>query len=212
MRILITGGSRGIGSDICEIFKKYGHEVIAPTREELDLSQPFSFIPDKIDILINNAGINIIDSIFEGENYKEMMTVNYFSPLRLFKLCLPYMKKQNYGRVVNIGSVWVDYAKPGRSSYSASKNALHSLTKAITAEYGTYNILANTVSPGFFITDMTFQNNTEEDLKDLRSKIPLGRLGYTNEVADLVYYLSVNNSYISGQNIVIDGGYSCTAK
>ena len=212
MRILITGGSRGIGSDICEIFKKYGHEVIAPTREELDLSQPFSFIPDKIDILINNAGINIIDSIFEDENYEEMMTVNYFSPLRLFKLCLPHMKKQNYGRVVNIGSVWVDYAKPGRSSYSASKNALHSLTKAITAEYGTYNILANTVSPGFFITDMTFENNTEEDLKDLRSKIPLGRLGYTNEVADLVYYLSVGNSYISGQNIVIDGGYSCTAK
>ena len=212
MRVLITGGSRGIGSDICEIFKKYGHEVIAPTREELDLSQPFSFIPDKIDILINNAGINIIDSIFEGENYEEIMTVNYFSPLRLFKLCLPHMKKQNYGRVVNIGSVWVDYAKPGRSSYSASKNALHSLTKAITAEYGTYNILANTVSPGFFVTNMTFQNNTEEDLKDLRSKIPVGRLGYTNEVADLVYFLSVNNSYISGQNIAIDGGYSCTAK
>lgn len=212
MRILITGGSRGIGSDICEIFKKYGHEVIAPTREELDLSQSFSFIPDKIDILINNAGINIIDSIFEGENYEEMMTVNYFSPLRLFKLCLPHMKKQNYGRVINIGSVWVDYAKPGRSAYSASKNALHSLTKAITAEYGTYNILANTVSPGFFITDMTYRNNTEEAIKDLRSKIPVGRLGYTNEVADLVYYLSVNNSYISGQNIVIDGGYSCTAK
>ena len=212
MRVLVTGGSRGIGSDICEMFKKDGHEVIAPTREELDLSQPFSFIPDKIDILINNAGINIIDSVFEGENYEEMMTVNYFSPLRLFKLCLPHMKKQNYGRVVNIGSVWVDYAKPGRSSYSASKNALHSLTKAITAEYGTYNILANTVSPGFFITDMTFQNNTEEDLKDLRSKIPIGRLGYTNEVADLVYYLSESNSYISGQNLVIDGGYSCTAK
>ena len=83
MRVLITGGSRGIGSDICEIFKKYGHEVIAPTREELDLSQPFSFIPDKIDILINNAGINIIDSIFEGENYEEIMTVNYFSPLTI---------------------------------------------------------------------------------------------------------------------------------
>jgi 3-oxoacyl-[acyl-carrier protein] reductase len=68
------------------------------------------------------------------------------------------------------------------------------------------------VSPGFFITDMTFKNNTEEDLKDLRSKIPLGRLGYTNEVADLVYFLSIQNSYISGQNVVIDGGYSCTAK
>ena len=55
MRVLVTGGSRGIGSDICEMFKKDGHEVIAPTREELDLSQPFSFIPDKIDILINNS-------------------------------------------------------------------------------------------------------------------------------------------------------------
>ncbi len=212
MRILVTGGSRGIGKDICDKFIKEGHEVIAPTREELDLSQPLSFIPDKIDVLINNAGINFIDSVFDGENYEEIMQVNYFSPLRLFKLCLPHMKKQNYGRIINIGSVWVDYAKSGRSAYSASKNALHSLTKSITSEYGAYNILANTVSPGFFITDMTLQNNTEEAIKELRSKIPVGRLGYTNEVADLVYFLTIRNSYISGQNIVIDGGYSCTAK
>lgn len=212
MRILVTGGSRGIGKDICDKFIKEDHEVIAPTREELDLSQPISFIPDKIDILINNAGINLTDSVFDGENYEEIMQVNYFSPLRLFKLCLPHMKKQNYGRIINIGSVWVDYAKSGRSAYSASKNALHSLTKSITSEYGAYNILANTVSPGFFITDMTLQNNTEEAIKELRSKIPVGRLGYTNEVADLVYFLAIRNSYISGQNIVIDGGYSCTAK
>jgi 3-oxoacyl-[acyl-carrier protein] reductase len=212
LRILVTGGSRGIGKDICDKFIKEGHEVIAPTREELDLSQPLSFIPDKIDVLINNAGINFIDSVFDGENYEEIMQVNYFSPLRLFKLCLPHMKKQNYGRIINIGSVWVDYAKSGRSAYSASKNALHSLTKSITSEYGAYNILANTVSPGFFITDMTLQNNTEEAIKELRSKIPVGRLGYTNEVADLVYFLTIRNSYISGQNIVIDGGYSCTAK
>ncbi len=212
MRVLVTGGSRGIGKDICDKFIKEGHEVIAPTREELELSQPISFIPDKIDVLVNNAGINLIDSIFDGENYEEIMQVNYFSPLRLFKLCLPHMKKQNYGRVINIGSVWVDYAKPGRSAYSASKNALHSLTKSITSEYGTYNILANTVSPGFFMTDMTYRNNTEEAIKELRSKIPVGRLGYTNEVADLVYFLTIRNSYISGQNIVIDGGYSCTAK
>ncbi len=59
---------------------------------------------------------------------------------------------------------------------------------------------------------MTFQNNSEEAIKEIRSKIPLGRLGYTKEVADLVYFLTVKNSYISGQNIVIDGGYSCTAK
>ena len=116
MRILITGGSRGIGKDICEKFEKEGFEVIAPTRKELDLSQPFSLSTDKIDILVNNAGINIVDSIFEGENYEEIMNINYFSPLKLIKHCLPYMKKQNYGRIINIGSVWVDYAKSGRSS------------------------------------------------------------------------------------------------
>lgn len=212
MRILVTGGSRGIGKDICDVFIQQGHEVISPSRDELDLSLSFNYIPEKIDILINNAGINKVNSIFDGENYEEMMTVNYFSPLKLFKHCLPYMQKQKYGRVINIGSIWIDYAKPGRSAYSAGKNALHSLTKAITSEYASFNILANTVSPGFISTEMTFQNNSEEAIKELRNKIPLGRLGYAKEIADLVYFLTVKNSYISGQNIVIDGGYSCTAK
>lgn len=211
MRILVTGGSRGIGKEICDVFMKNGHEVIAPTREELDLSKPITTTYDKIDILINNAGVNRIKPILESDDI-ETMQINYFSPLSLFKNCLPHMQKQYYGRVVNVGSIWVDFAKTGRSSYSASKNALHSLSKAITAEYATYNILANTVSPGFILTDMTMQNNSEDDLRNIRSKIPLGRLGNPNEIACLVYFLSVENSYISGQNIVIDGGYSCTAK
>lgn len=211
MRILVTGGSRGIGKEICDVFMKNGHEVIAPTREELDLSKPITTTYDKIDILINNAGVNRIKPILESDDL-ETMQINYFSPLSLFKNCLPHMQKQYYGRVVNVGSIWVDFAKTGRSSYSASKNALHSLSKAITAEYATYNILANTVSPGFILTDMTMQNNSEDDLRNIRSKIPLGRLGNPNEIACLVYFLSVENSYISGQNIVIDGGYSCTAK
>ena len=211
MRVLVTGGSRGIGKEICDVFSKKGHEVIAPTREELDLSKPITAIYDKIDILVNNAGVNKIKPILESDDL-ETMQINYFSPLSLFKNCLPHMQKQYYGRVVNIGSIWVDFAKSGRSSYSASKNALHSLSKAITAEYATYNILANTVSPGFILTDMTKQNNSEDDLRNIRSKIPLGRLGNPNEIACLVYFLSVENSYISGQNIVIDGGYSCIAK
>ena len=211
MRVLVTGGSRGIGKEICDIFIKKGHDVIAPTRDELDLSKPITATYDKIDILINNAGVNRINSILEADDL-ETMQINYFSPLSLFKNCLPHMQKQYYGRVVNVGSIWVDFAKPGRSSYSASKNALQSLSKAITAEYANYNILANTVSPGFILTDMTMQNNSEDDLRNIRSKIPLGRLGNPNEIACLVYFLSVGNSYISGQNIVIDGGYSCTAK
>jgi NAD(P)-dependent dehydrogenase (short-subunit alcohol dehydrogenase family) len=122
------------------------------------------------------------------------------------------MKKQSFGRIVNIGSIWVDFSKENRVSYSASKNALHSLTKSIVSEFSQYNILANTVSPGYISTDMTFKNNTKEQISQIIKNIPLDRLGYPAEVADLVYFLTVNNSYISGQNIVIDGGYSCTAK
>lgn len=212
MKVLITGGSRGIGKSICDTFTKEGHEVIAPLRDELDLSKDIDMNFNKIDIVINNAGVNFPQSILDLSNEEEIMKINYFSPLKIIQHCLPHMQHQYYGRILNIGSIWVDFAKPGRSAYSASKNALHSLTKAITSEYGTYNILANTLSPGFIMTDMTKQNNSEEDLIDVRSKIPVGRLGYPDEVAKLAYFLTVENSYISGQNIVIDGGYSCTAK
>ncbi len=212
MRVLVTGGSRGIGKEICNKFSKEGHEVIAPSREELDLSKDITIKFEKIDIIINNAGVNFPQSISDLSNEEEIMKINYFSPLKIIQQCLPYMQNQFYGRIVNVGSIWIDYAKPGRSAYSASKNALHSLTKAITVEYGAYNIIANTVSPGFIMTDMTIQNNTEQDLSEIRKKIPAGRLGYTSDVSELVYFLTVQNSYISGQNIVIDGGYSCTAK
>ena len=212
MKILITGGSRGIGKSICDKFTKEGHEVIAPSRDELNLSEDFEINFEQVDVVINNAGINFPQSILDLSYEEEIMKVNYFSPLRIIQQFLPHMKQQYYGRILNIGSIWVDFAKPGRSAYSASKNALHSLTKAITSEYATYNILANTLSPGFIMTDMTIQNNSEEDLRDIRTKIPIGRLGYPDEVAELAYFLTVQNSYISGQNIIIDGGYSCTAK
>jgi 3-oxoacyl-[acyl-carrier protein] reductase len=120
------------------------------------------------------------------------------------------MIKQNYGRIVNIGSIWIDTAKPNRLAYSASKSALHALTKAVTAEYAQHNILANTVSPGFILTDLTRQNNTAQEIEVLREKIPAKRLGVPEEIAKLVYILTVDNGYIAGQNIIIDGGFSCT--
>jgi 3-oxoacyl-[acyl-carrier protein] reductase len=120
------------------------------------------------------------------------------------------MVQKQYGRIVNIGSIWIDTAKQGRLAYSASKNALHALTKAITAEYAHYNILANTVSPGFIETDLTYQNNSPEDILKMIHNIPVSRLGKPEEIAKLVYQLSVENTYIAGQNIIIDGGFSCT--
>lgn len=209
MKILVTGGSRGIGKAIVTLFKENDHSVYSPTREELDLTKNFILVKTDFDIIINNAGINPLKYIEEIDNNKAMQ-VNYQSPLSIIQQCLPYMLNKGYGRIINIGSIWIELAKPKRLAYSASKNALHALTKSIVAEYGDQGIIANTISPGFIGTDLTYQNNSELEIQNITNQISLKRLGTPEEVAKLVYQLTVENSYIAGQNIIIDGGYSCT--
>jgi len=209
MNVLITGASRGIGQAIANLFLDKGHVVWIPTREELDLSKPVNLKNRQFDIVINNAGINPLKPIDQITD-QEVMRVNYTSPFEIIQQCLPYMVKQNYGRIINIGSIWIDIAKPKRAAYSASKSALHSLTKSLTAEYAPKNILTNTISPGFIGTDLTYQNNTKEELALLSAQVPVGRLGTIEEIAKLVSFLTLENTFISGQNVIIDGGYSCT--
>jgi 3-oxoacyl-[acyl-carrier protein] reductase len=209
MNVLITGASRGIGQTIANLFLDKGHAVWTPTREELDLSKPVDLKNRQFDIVINNAGVNPLKPIDQITD-QEVMRVNYTAPFEIIQQCLPYMVKQNYGRIINIGSIWIDTAKPKRAAYSASKSALHSLTKSLTSEYAFNNILTNTVSPGFIGTDLTYQNNTKEELTILSAQVPVGRLGTTEEIAKLVYFLTVENTFITGQNITIDGGYTCT--
>lgn len=210
MNVLITGGSRGIGKSIVHKFQASGHDVYHPSRDELDLSKPFILSRTNFDIIINNAGINPLKNILDITDH-EVMTVNFLSPMKIIQECMPYMIKQKYGRIINIGSIWIEFAKPLRLAYSASKAALHNLTKAIAVEYGQYNILSNTISPGFIATDLTFKNNSQKDIDNIISNLPVKRLGTTDEIADLVFFLTVHNNFISGQNIVIDGGYSCSA-
>jgi 3-oxoacyl-[acyl-carrier protein] reductase len=210
MKVLVTGGSRGIGKAITEYFKSNGHYVISPTRDQLDLRSDVLLEDIEYDIVINNAGINPLKSIVDISD-NDVMQVNYNSALQIVQQCLPYMISKGYGRIVNIGSIWINIAKPNRLAYSASKNALHALTKAIAAEYTIQGILANTISPGFIGTDLTYQNNTELELQELVKKVPAKRLGKPEEVAKLVYQMSIENTFISGQNIIIDGGYTCTA-
>lgn len=210
MKILLTGGSRGIGKCIKDLFTKMGHTVYAPTRKELDLLYTVELPKTDFDIIVNNAGINPLKNILNIEP-NTIMQINYTAPLQIIQQCLPYMIKQKYGRIVNLGSIWMDLAKEMRGAYSSSKSALHALTKTIAAEYSSKNILANTVSPGFIYTDLTKQNNTPKQLKKISKTIPVGRLGEPIEIAKTIYHLTVENTYITGQNIVIDGGYSCTA-
>lgn len=208
MKVLITGGSGGIGSAIVTEFRSYGHEVYAPSRIELNLAEPVKLQENNFDIVVNNAGINPLSPISQITD-DVVMTVNYISPLQIIQQCLPYMTSNRYGRIVNVGSVWVEQTKHNRAAYSASKSALNSLSRSITAEYAKYNILANTVSPGFIDTALTHKNNSTEELARIEAMIPAGRLGMPVEIAKLIYSLTAENSYISGQNIIIDGGFSC---
>jgi 3-oxoacyl-[acyl-carrier protein] reductase len=210
MKVLITGSSKGIGKQIVDLFNINGHDVYGPNRNEIDLSKDFKLNRTDFDIVINNAGINPLNTI-EDMDQELVMKVNYYSPLKIIQQCLPYMVSQNFGSIVNTGSIWSNISKEKRAAYSASKSALESLARSITSEYGKFGILANTVSPGFILTDLTRQNNTEDQIKELERNIPLNKLGTVNDVADLIYFLATKNSYITGQNIIIDGGYSCVA-
>lgn len=207
MRVLITGSSRGIGSSIVKKFIQNNHYIYAPNRDEINLSKEFKLQETNFDIVINNAGINNLKPILDINDI-DILTVNYLSPLYIIQQCLPYMIKNKFGRIVNIGSILIDFSKQSRSAYSASKSALHSLTKSVVSEFAQYNVLANTVSPGFIDTELTRKNNCPEDLLKIIQAVPTKRLGTPEEVADIVYFLAVNNTFIAGQNIIIDGGFS----
>ena len=210
MKVLLTGASRGIGKSILHKFLENGHEVYAPSRAELDLSKKVFLDRTDFDIIVNNAAINPLNDIPYAST-EETMRVNYFSPLEIIQQCLPYMCNQQFGRIINIGSIWINLARAKRSAYASSKSALHSLTMSLTAEYSCKNILTNTVSPGFIGTDLTFSNNSKEELENIVKSIPVKRMGKVQEVADLVYFLSSKeNGFICGQNLIIDGGYTCS--
>lgn len=208
MKVLITGGSRGIGAAIVSTFRNQNHDVYAPDRKTLDLSSKKITLERRdFDIVVNNAGINPLKNILDI-NDTEVLQVNYLSPLSIVQQCIPYMLEQKYGRIINIGSIWIDLAKSQRLAYSSSKTAIHALTKSISAEYSSYNILANTVSPGFINTELTRENNTSLQIDKIKSQIPLKRLGTPQEIADIVYFFSIVNTFITGQNIIADGGFS----
>jgi len=210
MKVLVTGGSGGIGKSIVDLFNNKGLSVYAPNRNELNLLNEINLENRDFDIIVNCAGINPLNNLLDSNNL-DVMKINYFSPLEIVKQCLPNMIKNNYGRIINIGSIWINMAKPKRLDYSVSKNALHTLTKFLTVEYASYNILSNTISPGFIETQLTLKNNTIEEMIKIKNNIPLKRLGKTEEIAKLVYQMTIENEYICGQNIIIDGGYSCIA-
>lgn len=216
---LVTGGSRGIGQAVVQRFQEGDIRVIAPTRQELDLASHESvrdYLREnsrmEIDILVNNAAENIVRPIPEIslKEWQRTLAVNLTSAFLLVQAVAPKMMKGKWGRIVNVSSCYSFLSREGRAAYSASKGGLDSLTRTAALEYGPHNTLVNSVCPGFVLTDLTRRNNTPAQRADLAGQTALKRLAEPGEIADVIHFLcSERNTYITGQAIIIDGGFCC---
>jgi len=215
---LVTGGSRGIGKAVCEVLRARGAEVLSPSRQELDLSSGrsienyFKRLDKPVQILINNAGINNIQGCLEIDesNLCASLQINLLAPLLVAGKVIPSMRASGYGRIVNISSVWSVVTKQGRLVYSMTKAGLNAVTRSLAVELAEDNILVNSVAPGYVNTELTKKNNTPAEIDKIRETIPVKRLAEPSEIAEAVAFLSSSaNSYITGQIIIADGGYTC---
>ena len=227
--VLVTGARRGIGASIATAFLAKGAKVIGTgTKEEASGSFDEYFQADftdidqisdcadfvrltEPDVLINNAGINKNLPFVEINPimFQRIQLVNVFAPFSLCQAAIPSMKHKGWGRIVNIASIWGKISKEQRAAYSASKFALDGLTLSLAAEHAADGILANCVAPGFTDTELTQKMLGEEGIRKILATVPIRRMASVEEIARFVVWLSSQeNSYITGQNIAIDGGFS----
>ncbi len=218
VKALVTGGSRGLGRAIVDVFTELGFEVCSPTRAELDLASPSSiknFIQKNqalgFSVLVNNAGINFPQNLLDtpDELWNETLQVNLSAPEQLIKGFVPAMCENKYGRIVNISSIFAIVSKAKRSAYSAAKSGLDGLTRSLAVEFGDKGILANSVCPGFLDTELTRKNNSPAEIEKIKDSIPVRRLADPKEIAHFIGFLcSEKNTYITGQSLIIDGGFT----
>ena len=215
---LVTGASRGIGGAVAERLAQCGATVLAPSRSDLDLADSGSIeaylraLRTHVDILVNNAGVNWPQRLEElGDvQLEQTLAVNLAAPMRLVRGLAPAMSAAGYGRIVNISSVWALVSKEGRAAYAASKAGLVGFTRTAALEFAAGGVLVNAVAPGYVATDLTRQNNAPDELDEIATGIPVGRLAEPREVAELIAFLcSSRNSYVTGQVIACDGGFTC---
>lgn len=229
---LVTGGSSGIGAEIVRELTKRGYRVYftyytgkerakkieAETGAKafymnlLDLSSIEALrkaIPS-IDILINNAGIadiKLFTDVTETD-YDNMLGINLKGQFVLTQKFAPDMISKKWGRIVNVSSMWGITGGSCEVHYSASKAGLIGFTKALAKELGLSGITVNCVCPGLIRTPMS-NCLSEEDKEDFASTLVVSRVGTTEDVADAVmYFIGEKASYVTGQVLAVDGGYT----
>jgi 3-oxoacyl-[acyl-carrier protein] reductase len=236
-KVLVTGATRGIGRAIAARLLQDGYDVYGTGTQnsaercvdladltgvnwlDVDFSNRDSvrgfltvlaeFGP--FDGLVNNAGVNRIKPLdeVEEEDYDFVHDTNLRSPYLICREVMKGMAAQGSGRVVNIASIWSVITKAHRSLYSSAKTGLVGLTRALSVEFGPKGILVNAVSPGFVMTDMTRESLTAAEIAELEAQVPMRKMAAPQDIAAVVrFLLSPENRYLSGQNIIVDGGFT----
>ena len=162
-----------------------------------------------IDVLVNCAGIQFVAPIedYPEKIWRKMIDINLTTPFLMIKSVLPFMRKNKFGRIINISSVNGQAGQYGQVNYCAAKAGIIGMTKAIAQEGARYNITANTVAPGYVDTEMVAAV-PQNVLDKIISTIPVGRLGHPEEIARAVAFLAREDSqFVTGSTISINGGH-----
>jgi acetoacetyl-CoA reductase len=190
-----------------------GGEAIAVQADVSDPEQAQSLIDQtieefgRIDVLVNNAGINIDRTLrkLEVEDWDKVIQVDLNSAFYTVHAALPHMMEQGGGKIINMSSFVGEAGNIGQANYSAAKAGLLGFTKTAAKELARYGITVNSICPGFIETDMV-ASIPEEPKQKLLKTIPLGRFGQPQEIARAVRYLIEDGDYVTGQALDINGG------